>query len=155
LIPSCRRFLLACLPVCGPRRYVNLDDCWLSKNRTATGDLQVDPRAFPDGLEPVIKHVHDKGLKFGLYLSCGNITCQGRAGSWGYEEQDAQYIAKLGVDYLKCLLRTTLAIATTSANTQRRTNANDSTQKSQLIGRLYFPLMIVLIAVTTLSTIPH
>lgn len=95
----------------------------------------------------MIKHVHDKGLKFGLYLSCGNITCQGRAGSWGYEEQDAQYIAKLGVDYLKCLLRTTLAIATTSANTQRRTNANDSTQKSQLIGRLfrlYFPLMIVL-----------
>lgn len=104
----------------------------------------------------MIKHVHDKGLKFGLYLSCGNITCQGRAGSWGYEEQDAQYIAKLGVDYLKCLLRTTLAAATTtSANTQRRTNANNSTQKSQLIGRLYFPLMMVLITVTTLSTIPY
>ena len=80
---------------------LNLDDCWLSKDRGANGNLQVDPRAFPDGLEPVIAHVHGKGLKFGLYLSCGNNTCQGRAGSWGHEEQDAQYIAKLGVDYLK------------------------------------------------------
>lgn len=81
--------------------YVNLDDCWLTKDRDANGDLQVDPRAFPDGLAPVIEHVHGLGLKFGLYLSCGNRTCQGRAGSWGHEEQDARYLAKLGVDYLK------------------------------------------------------
>ena len=29
--------------------FVNLDDCWLSKERDANGDLQVDPRAFPNG----------------------------------------------------------------------------------------------------------
>ena len=81
--------------------FLNLDDCWLTKDRDANGDLQVDKRAFPDGLEPVIKHVHARGLKFGLYLSCGNNTCQGRAGSWGHEEQDARFLAKLEVDYLK------------------------------------------------------
>ena len=80
--------------------YVNLDDCWLQKGRDANGDLQVDKRAFPDGLEPVIAHVHKLCLKFGLYLSNGNATCQGREGSWGHEDQDAQYLAKLGVDYL-------------------------------------------------------
>ena len=40
-------------------------------------------------------------MKFGLYLSNGNSTCQGRAGSWGFEEQDAQLLARLEVDYLK------------------------------------------------------
>ena len=43
---------------CGMRR----DDCWLTKDRDASGNLQVDKRAFPDGLEPVIAHVHSKGL---------------------------------------------------------------------------------------------
>ena len=38
------------------------DDCWLTKDRDASGNLQVDKRAFPDGLEPVIAHVHSKGL---------------------------------------------------------------------------------------------
>ena len=61
----------------------------------------MDKRAFPDGLEPVIRHVHSCGLKFGLYLSAGNSTCQGRAGSRGHEDQDAQLLAKLEVDYLK------------------------------------------------------
>ena len=48
--------------------YLNLADCWLSKDRDANDDLQVDRRAFPQGLEPVIKHVHSVGLKFGLCL---------------------------------------------------------------------------------------
>ena len=47
----------------------------------------------------------DADRKFGLYLSNGNNTCQGRAGSWGYEDQDAQYLARLKVDYLKCKSR--------------------------------------------------
>jgi hypothetical protein len=54
---------------CAPRRRRNLDDCWLTKDRDTNGDLQVDKRAFPDGLEPVIRHVHSKGLKFGLVCS--------------------------------------------------------------------------------------
>ena len=49
----------------------------------------------------------DADSKFGLYLSNGNNTCQGRAGSWGYEDQDAQYLARLKVDYLKCKSRQT------------------------------------------------
>ena len=48
--------------------------------------------------------------KFGLYLSNGNNTCQGRAGSWGYEDQDAQYLARLKVDYLKCKSRQTISM---------------------------------------------
>ena len=92
--------LSVCLSTC-LRPCRNLDDCWLTKDRDANGDLVVDKRAFPDGLEPVIKHVHSKGLKFGLYLSAGNHTCQGRAGSRGYEDQDAALLARLEVDYLK------------------------------------------------------
>lgn len=45
--------------------------------------------------------MHDKGLKFGLYSSAGTKTCAGRAGSLGYEVQDANDYASWGVDYLK------------------------------------------------------
>ena len=58
--------------------FVNLDDCWLTKGRDAKGDLQVDKRAFPDGLEPVIKHVHGlvrtRTVALRLYLSTSTST---------------------------------------------------------------------------------
>ena len=46
-------------------------------------------------------YLHSKGLKFGVYSSAGTKTCQGRAGSLGYEQIDAQDYASWGVDYLK------------------------------------------------------
>lgn len=46
-------------------------------------------------------YIHSKGLKYGVYSSAGNWTCQGRAGSLYHEEIDAQDWANWGVDYIK------------------------------------------------------
>ena len=61
------------------------------------------PKAFPNGMTEVADYIHNKDptLKFGLYSSAGTKTCEGRAGSLGYETQDAQAYANWGVDYLK------------------------------------------------------
>ena len=40
--------------------YVNLDDCWMSTERDANGDLQWDPVAFPTG-HTLGDYVHSKG----------------------------------------------------------------------------------------------
>jgi hypothetical protein len=102
--------------------YVNLDDCWMSTERDANGDLQWDPVAFPTG-HMLGAYVHSKGFKFGMYLSSGPKTCSlntcshssdpecvvnRSATGWGsysadgsVEARDATWIAKQGADYLK------------------------------------------------------
>ena len=81
--------------------YVNVDDCWMAKNRTAEGRLTHDPERFPRGMKALAAYVHSKGLRFGLYSArCGN-TCQGRPGSEDHEWADAQTFASWDVDYLK------------------------------------------------------
>lgn len=82
-------------------KYVSLDDCWMAQNRTSDGKLTPDPTKFPNGLEPLISYAHSNGLLFGLYEDSGNFTCQGRAGSLGYETVDANTFAQWQVDYLK------------------------------------------------------
>ena len=80
--------------------YINLDDCW-QKFRGDDGYILPDNDTFPHGIEPLVEYAHSKGLKFGLYSSAGNYTCQGRAGSLFYEDQDAESYAKWNIDYLK------------------------------------------------------
>jgi alpha-galactosidase len=82
-------------------QYVNIDDCWQLAQRTDAGAVQPDPAAFPNGIAPVADYVHGKGLKLGIYSDRGTMTCQSRAGSQGYEAQDALTYASWGVDYLK------------------------------------------------------
>lgn len=81
--------------------YVNLDDCWNTIERDASGKMQADPSSFPSGMKSLGDYIHEKGLKFGIYSSAGNFTCEGRAGSLYHEEMDAQTFAAWGVDYLK------------------------------------------------------
>jgi len=81
--------------------YINLDDCWQIDRDNNTHEIIVDPDAFPNGIKPLVDYAHKKGMKFGLYSDAGNMTCQARPGSWGYEEIDARTYAKWGVDYLK------------------------------------------------------
>lgn len=81
--------------------YVNLDDCWMARERAADGNLVPDPEKFPNGIQPVIDYIHNKGLKIGAYLDRGTQTCAGYPGSYGYEEQDARLLASWGFDYLK------------------------------------------------------
>jgi alpha-galactosidase len=82
-------------------QYVNIDDCWQLADRTDAGAVQPDPVAFPNGIAAVADYVHSKGLKLGIYSDRGTNTCQMRAGSQGFEAQDALAYASWGVDYLK------------------------------------------------------
>jgi len=81
--------------------YVNLDDCWNAVERDSQGRMQADPLTFPSGIKSLADYIHGKGLKFGLYSSAGNLTCEGRAGSLYHEDIDAATWASWGVDYLK------------------------------------------------------
>lgn len=90
-------------------QYVVVDDCWQAPTRDAAGLLQADPDRFPSGIEALAEYVHDLELDFGLYLAPGTKTCAmtyddypgEQLGSLGHETDDAQLIAKWGVDYLK------------------------------------------------------
>jgi alpha-galactosidase len=82
-------------------RYVNLDDCWMSHERTLDLKYQGDPDRFPSGMKALGDYLHSLGLLFGIYTSAGEYTCQGFPGSLGHEELDAQTFAEWGVDYLK------------------------------------------------------
>ena len=81
--------------------YVNIDDCWLEKSRSADGHLVPDPVKFPDGIKGTADYVHSKGLKLGIYEDAGTQTCAGYPGSLGHEQTDADDFAAWGVDYLK------------------------------------------------------
>ncbi|ACU76741.1 Alpha-galactosidase [Catenulispora acidiphila DSM 44928] len=82
-------------------QYVNIDDCWMSSNRDAGGNLVPDPAKFPDGISGTAAYVHSKGLKLGIYESAGTATCAGYPGSLNHEQADANSFASWGVDYLK------------------------------------------------------
>lgn len=81
--------------------YVNIDDCWSTHQRNASGYLVPDPIKWPRGIKPVVNELHDMGLKLGLYGCAGLQTCAGYPGSWGYERQDAELLAEWGVTYWK------------------------------------------------------
>ncbi len=54
----------------GAERFV-LDDGWFGLRDDDTrslSDWEVDPRKFPDGLDPLIRHVHDLGMSFGIWF---------------------------------------------------------------------------------------
>jgi alpha-galactosidase len=87
---------------------VTIDDCWMLKGRNGHGDLQADPRRFPDGMGAVAAAIHALGLKFGIYEDAGYATCGGFAGSGAAKGggrphflADARLFASWGVDYLK------------------------------------------------------
>ena len=82
-------------------QYVLVDDCWAAGFRDGDGRLTADPSRFPSGMAALARYVHAAGLRFGIYASAGASTCEGRPGSAGHEEVDAQTFADWGVDYLK------------------------------------------------------
>ncbi|MEL7460736.1 MAG: alpha-galactosidase [Pseudomonadota bacterium] len=54
----------------GAERFV-LDDGWFGNRDDDTrslSDWEVDPRKYPDGLGPLITHVHDLGMTFGIWF---------------------------------------------------------------------------------------
>jgi alpha-N-acetylgalactosaminidase len=81
--------------------HINIDDCWLSHERDANGELQSDPDRFPNGIAYLTNYAHQKGVKFGIYEDYGTLTCAGYPGSEGHLLKDAQTFAKWEVDMLK------------------------------------------------------
>ncbi|WP_323772422.1 alpha-galactosidase [Antarctobacter sp.] len=54
----------------GAERFV-LDDGWFGNrddDTQALSDWQVDPRKYPDGLTPLIDHIHQLGMTFGIWF---------------------------------------------------------------------------------------
>lgn len=54
----------------GAERFV-LDDGWFGNrddDTRALSDWEVDPRKYPDGLHPLIHHVHGLGMSFGIWF---------------------------------------------------------------------------------------
>ncbi|MFV2053200.1 alpha-galactosidase [Aliiroseovarius sp. YM-037] len=54
----------------GAERFV-LDDGWFGNrddDTRALSDWEVDPRKYPDGLHPLIDHVHSLGMSFGIWF---------------------------------------------------------------------------------------
>jgi alpha-galactosidase len=82
-------------------QYVNIDDCWSTRQRNANGDLVADPQKFPNGMKALADYVHSRGLKLGIYSSAGTTTCAGFPASLGNEQRDANLWASWGIDYLK------------------------------------------------------
>lgn len=81
--------------------YINVDDCWLEKERNQYGELVPDRTRFPRGMKALADYVHTKGLKFGIYEDFGNYTCAGYPGIINHLEQDAETFASWDVDYVK------------------------------------------------------
>jgi alpha-galactosidase len=81
--------------------YVNIDDCWAEKNRTAAGDLQEDQVRFKNGMTKLNQQIHALGFKTGIYSDSGWFTCAGYPGSFENEVRDATTFANWGYDYLK------------------------------------------------------
>ena len=82
-------------------RYLNIDDCWMARERDASGRLLPDPQRFPHGIKALADYVHARGLKLGIYSSAGTLTCQKFPASLDHEETDARTFADWGIDYLK------------------------------------------------------
>ncbi len=54
----------------GAERFV-LDDGWFGQrddDTTSLSDWEVDPRKYPEGLGPLIDHVHARGMSFGIWF---------------------------------------------------------------------------------------
>lgn len=91
-------------------RYINIDDGFFG-GRAADGRLLIHPRRFPNGLRPVVDHIHALGFKAGIYSDAGHNTCGNYwdndtiargVGFYEHDERDANfYFRDLGFDFIK------------------------------------------------------
>ncbi|TPP65006.1 Alpha-N-acetylgalactosaminidase [Fasciola gigantica] len=82
--------------------YVVIDDCWQMPFRDRhTSKLVPDPDRFPTGLNALGDYLHERKLKFGIYVDYGKFTCEHYPGSMDYLDLDAKTVAEFGVDYVK------------------------------------------------------
>ncbi|KAF5371744.1 hypothetical protein D9758_003601 [Tetrapyrgos nigripes] len=82
-------------------QFLNIDDCWAANNRSADGALVANATRFPSGLKNLTDHIHDLGLKAGIYSDSGWFTCQLLPGSYQNEARDARQFQDWGFELLK------------------------------------------------------
>lgn len=90
--------------------YINTDDGFFG-GRDAEGNLLFHQERFPNGLKPVVDHIHSLGLKAGIYSDAGHNTCGNYwdkdaagvgVGLYEHEDRDAKlYFSDLGFDFIK------------------------------------------------------
>ncbi|THU84330.1 glycoside hydrolase [Dendrothele bispora CBS 962.96] len=81
--------------------YVNIDDCYAEKNRSADGFIVADKVRFKSGMKNLTDKIHDLGFKTGIYSDSGWFTCAGYPGSYQNELRDLTTFQEWGFDYLK------------------------------------------------------
>lgn len=92
-------------------RYVNIDDGYSGGRDMSTGRLTFHPKRFPHGLKPVVEHIHQLGLKAGIYSDAGANTCGNfwdndslgqNTGLYGHDTDDCRMLfGELGFDFIK------------------------------------------------------
>lgn len=90
--------------------YINIDDGFFG-GRSKDGNLLIHPQRFPNGLAPVVNHIHELGLKAGIYSDAGANTCGNfwdndtiakGVGLYGHDERDVKFFFEtLGFDFFK------------------------------------------------------
>ena len=91
--------------------HVNIDDGYFGGRDKTSGQLKIHPQRFPNGLKPVVDHIHSKGLKAGIYSDAGHNTCGSYHGGdqtgvgvglYEHDQQDADlFFKELGFDFIK------------------------------------------------------
>jgi alpha-galactosidase len=79
--------------------YVVIDGGWEGYH-DAQGIFHPDILKFPD-MKALCDYIHSLGLKVGIHSTPGPVTCSGREGSYGHEQEDVETFARWGIDFLK------------------------------------------------------
>ena len=79
--------------------YVVIDGGWEGFH-DAQGNFHPNILKFPD-MKKLCDYIHSLGLKVGIHTTPGPVTCSGREGSYGHEQQDAETFARWGIDFVK------------------------------------------------------
>ncbi len=79
--------------------YVVIDGGWEGYH-DAQGVFRPNILKFPD-MKALVDYIHGLGLKVGIHTTPGPVTCLGREGSYGHEQQDAETFALWGIDLIK------------------------------------------------------
>ena len=74
--------------------YLVIDDCW-QVGRDEEGNIQVDPKRFPNGMKALADYVHAKGLKMGIY-SCRLRNMPGKTRKPRISVSRCTYIRRMG-----------------------------------------------------------
>ena len=91
--------------------YINIDDGYFGGRDQQSGRLKIHPTRFPNGLKPVVDHIHSLGLKAGIYSDAGANTCGNwydkdtiavGVGLYDHDQQDCNlFFRDLGFDFIK------------------------------------------------------